>query len=350
MINQHINKIPLTYFGKRSLGAIKEIKEEKIAIIYSRSLEKNEIMEKIKDSLECKETLFIIPEKNSLAEIENMAKRINCEVLIAIGGGNIIDFSKLLRLKIENPDLDISSVNQSTSLKQDLKLITIPSTPSTGSQVTPIAITHNEKGEKMIVVNNGLIPNEVILSPHLLSSLNKNQMAEFICDIFAHSAESYISRMTNSFIQNLAEMNLKKLNENWKLYKEDGNDLSVLDSLAINGQIGGICQGNAYTGVMHALAHQLEILKKVGHSKALLNIIKPVLEWYKKETNEEIYDTLINLFNELDLEKYKEDIFKDVNKSELIKGALLDPSIKTSPIIFNEEKLNNLIKWMLTKK
>jgi len=353
MISQYLNKIPVTYYGKRSLEVLKEIKKEDITIVYSKSIEKNEEFQKIKASLINKRINWIIPKENTITEINKTAKEINkSELIIAVGGGNIIDFSKLLRIKINNPEIDLTQIKNITLLEKNIDLIVIPSTPSTGSQVTPIAITHNrERKEKVIIINEGNIPELVILSPQLLITISEKQMAEFICDIFAHSIEAYLSRLTNIFVQDLAEMNLKKLVENWKIYREKNNDLIVLEKIAMNGQIGGICQGNAYVGVMHSIAHQLELLNGVSHSKALLHIIKSVLEWYKKETEKEIYTQFINYFDELEIESYKEDIFKgNIDEEELIKKIISDPSIKTSPIIFNEEKVRDLVKWILMKK
>tara|TARA_Y100000034_G_C6745211_1_gene330937 strand:- start:38 stop:568 length:531 start_codon:yes stop_codon:yes gene_type:complete len=176
-------------------------------------------------------------------------------------------------------------------------------------------------------------------------------MAEFICDIFAHSTESYFSRLTNNFIQNLAEMNIRELIENWKEYcKKEKDNLETLNKIAMNGQIGGICQGNAYVGVMHAIAHQVETLTGIGHSKVLLNIIPSCLEWYFKKTDEKMYTKFLDYFNKLNLNEYFEDVFLGLNQKELISKTLKDPSIKTSPIIFNEETTREIIQWISTKK
>jgi alcohol dehydrogenase class IV len=175
-------------------------------------------------------------------------------------------------------------------------------------------------------------------------------MAEFICDIFAHSVEAYISRLTSPLIMDLAEMNVLKLIDNWKSYLEDPENLNILGKIAMNGQIGGICQGNAFVGVMHALTHQIELLTGLGHSRILLNIIRPVLEWYSKNSDLEICEVFMKQFDELKLEEYRENILEDVDLEKLAIKSLEDPSIKTSPVIFNEDKIRGLIKWISTKK
>ena len=353
MFKQYINPVPKTYYGRRSLDILREIKPENLVMVHSKTLEGNEEFGKICSLLKEKKVTFIVPEKNTFELINETAKTLPKNTLIiGIGGGNIMDFSKLLRLKVDNPDVDLTKVINSDNLNKKTELILIPSTPSTGSQVTPIAITHDkENRKKIIIINEYNIPNLAVLSPQILTTISENQMAEFLCDIFAHSVESYLSRLTSSFIQNLAEMNLKTLIDNWKKYKETKNNLAVLERISINGQVGGICQGNAYVGVMHALAHQLEIMAGISHSRALMHLIRPVLEWYKEKIGQEIYGRFIEYFDELNLGDYqKKGVFENIDKEELILSTLNDPSIKTSPIIFDEEKVRNLVKWILTKK
>jgi alcohol dehydrogenase class IV len=351
MFNQYLNKIPLTYYGRRGLDILSDLKKKKIIIVYSKSIEKSEELAKILEKLKENSVEKISPVANTLNEINIFSKKIkDCDAIISIGGGNIIDFSKLLSLKIDNPELSISELNKSTSVSKKIELIVIPSTPSTGSQVTPIAITHNEKKEKIILIHDNLIPDIVILYSPLLVSISKEQMAEFFCDIFAHCAESYLSRLTNHFVQGISDSVIKKLPQDWSDYLTNPSDISVLDKISFDGQIGGICQGNSYTGVMHAIAHQIETVSEMGHSKILLNLIKPVLEWYNKNDDKKIYLDLIKSFNKLGFDKYKENIFKDINLENLVVKILNDPAIKTSPIIFNEEKILDLIKWISIKK
>ena len=182
MISPQINKIPKTYYGRRSISSLRSVLQKKIAVIYSKSLEKNEEFQKIRNQLIEKDPIYINPKENTLNEVLKISEQIkDKELIIAVGGGNILDFSKLLKLKIDNPDLELSNVNNLTLVKQKTQLIAIPSTPSTGSQVTSIAITHNqEKNEKIIVLNEKLIPDLVILSPQLLSTLNTKQMVKGI--------------------------------------------------------------------------------------------------------------------------------------------------------------------------
>ena len=349
MYNQNLNRIPKTYFGRRSQDVLREIKGKNIVIISSKILVEIEDIKKIVDLLSGNEVRLIISEHNNIEEINKISAEIKkTDKIISIGGGNILDFSKLICLKLDNPDLDLKSINQANA-KRKTELIAIPSTPSTGSQVTPVAITHTENGEKVIIVNESLIPDLVILSPFLLKSISQEKMAEFICDIFAHTVEAHVSRLSNFFIRELAELNLNLLLSSWKKYKENPEDTDALEKIAMCGQIGGICQGNAFVGIMHSIAHQVEPIQKMEHSAILLEVILPVLQYYKEKTNQEIYSKFIDYFNELGL-KGKHNIFEGADEEELSKKILNDPSIKTSPIIFDQAKVMELIKWIKMKK
>ena len=353
MFNQIINPIPKTHFGRKSISILRKIKQKRILIIFSKTIEKNGFLDKVKEQLLDKEVNCISPNHNNLEELNEVCNVAgNTEVIISLGGGSILDFSKLLRIKLDNPEANLEQINPLLDLNKNIPLIAIPTTPSTGSQVTPIAIIFDkEKNEKRIFLNEALIPDRVILDPQFLSTINKRQMAEFICDIFAHSVESYLSRLSNFFIKNLAEMNIKNLVDNWKEYNQkEPIDSDILDKIAINGQIGGICQGNAYVGIIHAIVHQLEVLKGISHSRALLNVISPCLEWYLKTTNNEIYSKFLDSFNQMKLGEYYEDILSGVDTEELAIRTLKEPSIKTSPVIFNEEMVKEVIQWISMKK
>ena len=111
--------------------------------------------------------------------------------IIALGGGSVIDAAKLMKLKYESPEADLEElaapfldirkrvIQYPKEKVNRARLIAIPTTSGTGSEVTPFAVMiDKERGRKVTLVDYSLSPDVAIVDPQFVMSMPKGLTAE----------------------------------------------------------------------------------------------------------------------------------------------------------------------------
>ena len=139
------------------------------------------------------------------------------DVIIAIGGGSPMDAAKGMWLFYEHPDADIEGLKlkfmdirkrtyKFPKLGEKAKMVAIPTTSGTGSEVTSFAvISDKEKNKKYPLADYELTPDVAIVDPDLVMSLPKSVTADTGMDVLTHALEAYVSNMASDYTDGLAE-------------------------------------------------------------------------------------------------------------------------------------------------
>jgi len=201
--------------------------------------------------------------------------------LIAVGGGSVMDAAKAMRLFFAHPDLDFHSL-ETTFLdprkrviqypppsRDGLKLVAIPTTSGTGSEVTPFAvITDGERGRKVPLYDNSLIPDIAIIDPELVRGLPPSVTADTGFDALTHALEAAVSVFASEFTDALAFQAARLVFEHLPRVYRDGSDMESRAKMHNAACMAGLAFANAFVGVNHALAHSLGAIFKVPHGRA----------------------------------------------------------------------------------
>ena len=143
-------------------------------------------------------------------------KNFRPDVIIALGGGSPIDAAKGMWLFYEYPDADpeglrlkFMDIRKRTykfpKLGTKCKMVAIPTTSGTGSEVTSFAvITDKEKNKKYPLADYELTPDVAIVDPDLVMSLPKSITADTGMDVLTHALEAYVSNMASDYTDGLA--------------------------------------------------------------------------------------------------------------------------------------------------
>ena len=139
-----------------------------------------------------------------------IARANNIQVIIAVGGGSVIDMAKLIKSFYLSPgnEKDISTGNKEV-IDPCMPLIAIPTTAGPGSEATHFAVVYI-KDKKFSVASSCLLPEAVILDGSLVLSGNKYQKSCNVLDAMAQAIESYWSSSSteDSRMYSLAALNL----------------------------------------------------------------------------------------------------------------------------------------------
>lgn len=191
------------------------------------------------------------------------------DVLIGLGGGSVLDATKLLSVMSTNA-LPLRSMVGTDKVKQEgIPVILIPTTSGTGSEVTPNAIvTLPDEELKEGVVSRHLLPSLVILDPILTLSLPPSITAATGMDAFTHSFESFISNKANPISDMFAMQSMRLIARSIIEAYEDGDNIAARHDMLLGSTYGGMALTSAGTAAVHALAYPLGGKFHIPHGEA----------------------------------------------------------------------------------
>ena len=165
------------------------------------SAKKSGLYDKVKDSLKAEgidSVLFDKVAQNPLtttaAEGAAFAKDNGCDVVVAIGGGSIMDCAKAIAFLAVN-DGDVSDyIFGKKASDTALPIILIPTTCGTGSEGNGIAVlTNPDNGDKKSLRCNAIVAKVSIVDPECMMTMPKHVLASVGFDALCHNMESYLS-------------------------------------------------------------------------------------------------------------------------------------------------------------
>ncbi len=347
---------PEVYYGKGSVSILKSIECSRILFLVSGSVQKTPLFEKVRGYFEGKEAREEVVAAPAAAFVVSLVQKYASgwipEVIIAVGGGKVLDTAKVVRVMLDNRDVTFDYLKQNQFVTSiTTKLVAVPTTPGTGSETNPIAVIKDQAGIKMPYINQGFVPDVAILDNGFMETLGEKEIYEFAADIFSHAAEGSVSVAGTPLLSAIATSSLKLLKDGFDKFKQDPKDPKGLSDVLYAGHLAGIVQGNAFVGVCHALAHTIEKQVKVSHGGSILLTLKPTLDWLKQATGKPEYDGFLAMYDAIGFDKYRaQDALKDIDKDAWADAALLDPSISTTPVRMKKDNILVLIDWILKSK
>ena len=213
------------------------------------------------------------------------------DVIIALGGGSAIDAAKGMWLFYEHPDADpeglklkFMDIRKRTykfpKLGVKAKMVAIPTTSGTGSEVTSFAVlTDKVKNKKYPLADYELTPDVAIVDPDLVMSLPKSITADTGMDVLTHAIESYVSNMASDYTDGLAEkaseLVVKYLIEAY----EHGDNKLAREKMHNASTIAGMAFTNAFLGINHSLAHKIGAEFHLPHGRINAILLPYVIKY-----------------------------------------------------------------------
>ena len=214
------------------------------------------------------------------------------DTIIAIGGGSSMDAAKGMWLFYEQPDVNFDDLKQKfmdirkrafryPELGKKSKLVCIPTTSGTGSEVTPFAvITDKEENKKYPLTDYSLTPTVAIVDPSLTMSLPKSITADTGMDVLTHATEAYVSTLASDFTDGLALQAVKMVFEYLPRAVNNGkNDPEAREKMHNASTLAGMAFANAFLGVNHSLAHKIGGEYHVPHGRANAILMPHVIRY-----------------------------------------------------------------------
>ena len=216
-------------------------------------------------------------------------QRADADAIIAVGGGSVMDAAKAMRLFHETPELNLRELSlpfldarkRIAAFPQKahaLRLVAIPTTAGTGSEVSPAAVI--SVGErKVTLVDYSLVPDMAIVDPQLTLTMPATVTADTGIDALTHALEAgvsiFASPFTDAFCMQAVNLILEALPRAYR----DGSDLEARTAMANAATIAGLAFSNAFVGLNHALAHAVGARFGIAHGRANAIFLPHVLRY-----------------------------------------------------------------------
>ncbi len=293
---------PKIYFERNSIQYLCDMKKvNKVFIVSDRTMLDLGFVNKITEQLNLRRdkvqvSLFCDvepdPDISTVRKGLEVMKAFQPDTIIALGGGSPMDCAKGMWLFYENEDIDFDDLKQKfmdirkrafryPEVGRKAKLVCIPTTSGTGSEVTPFAvISDKENNKKYPLADYALTPKVAIIDSEFTTMLPPSVTADTGMDVLTHALEAYVSVLSNDYTDGLAlqaiQMVFKYLP---RAVKNGKNDLEAREKMHNASTIAGMAFANAFLGMNHSLAHKVGAVFHTPHGRANAILLPHVIRY-----------------------------------------------------------------------
>ncbi len=276
---------------------------KKVLILTDKTLEKIGTLQIVIDALSGKDVEIAgifsdIPTDSSIDvinQIVKMYKELNCEAILALGGGSVIDTAKGTRMVLAQEKeniMDLAGCELITYGKH-IPFIVIPTTSGTGSEVTLVAVILNKlQNIKMEFISYYLVPDVAVLDPRMTLTLPKKISASTGIDALCHAVEAYTCLQKNPLSDAYATSAIEIIRDNLIDVVKNGGDKKLRLAMANASLMAGVAFSNSMVGVVHAIGHSVGAVSRVPHGDAM-SILLPHCMRFNKDKLEAEYAKLL---------------------------------------------------------
>ena len=274
-------------------------------IITDKGVRSNNLLAPIEAAFEATDAVIgyifdDVPPDSSLETVRTAAQLYrdnNCDSIIAVGGGSVIDTSKATNILVSEGGDDLLKYSGAHNLPKPLKpFFVIPTTSGTGSEVTMVAVVSDPaKNVKMAFASYYLMPHAAILDPRMTKTLPAHLTAMTAMDAMTHAVEAYTCMAANPISDAYATAAIQKISNNLFKVLDNPNDADGRLELAQASTMAGIAFSNSMVGLVHSLGHALGAVAHLPHGLCMNLFLPYVLEYNKEVNGDKIADLLLPL-------------------------------------------------------
>ncbi|MFW9908562.1 MAG: iron-containing alcohol dehydrogenase [Candidatus Thorarchaeota archaeon] len=267
--------VPRVAFGEDALDELELVKGENAIIITDSVIDGFGYSGRVKKILERNGWQVSVwkdaepdPRVSIVKSAAKAMQEVGADTIIAVGGGSVMDTAKAAWVLYVNPDMNLEALSpfDVLGLKQKARLISIPTTAGTGSEITrAIVVREDESGRKFATTNPELMAELAILDPEFVKDLPEKMTVYTGMDALTHAVEGYISVWKNDF-SDACSLKAIQLVFEW-LPKSVANlgDLQAREKMLVAAALAGMSFGNSQACLAHSMGHSLGSVLRLQH-------------------------------------------------------------------------------------
>jgi alcohol dehydrogenase len=286
------------------------------------------------------------------------------EMIVAIGGGSVMDAAKAINILLSNGGRIEDYFTPGNINKATLPLVAIPTTAGTASEVTEVSvITDTQNKRKVVIPDRKLAADYAILDCALTFGLPAHITAATGMDALTHAIEAYVSTLATPFTDTNAKTAMDIIVANIEHAVKDGQNKSARENMMIGSTMAGFAFNSAILGLVHAIAHPLGAHYDIPHGVAnaimlpyvmgynasacgekLLDIGQAIGLTRDECTGDRVEERLMVLNQSIGIPSLKSTGIKEDEFEFLASEVMKEPSIAMNPRLVKEEEVVALLK------
>lgn len=389
---------PEVYFNAGAVENLHELDARQVLVVSDSVLEAAGIVETVRRHLRTPHvhvhaTVTPEPDEAQARAGAEVMERVRPDVVVAVGGGSVLDAAKVMRLFWEHPEVTLRElalpfldarkrVAEYPQTTHRARLIAVPTTSGTGSEVSPGAvITVDDR--KLTLVDYSLVPDMAVVDPVLTLGLPPASTADTGIDALTHAVESAVSIFASPYSDAFCVQAARLVFDALPRAYADGSDLEARTAMSNAATLAGLAFSNAFLGVNHALAHAVGARFHLPHGRANAVFLPHVMAYnaslpskfmpapgyssyvapdkyaqlgwvlFGGRTDDErrrrLFDAVAGLLHDVGMPTTLKDAGVDEAEfeealPELARAAFADPSLRTNPRMPMLEELVGLLR------
>jgi alcohol dehydrogenase class IV len=291
--------VPQVVFGQDALSHLAELKGKSAFIVTDKNIVKLGLVDKVKEQLsQARIQASIFDEVEPDPSLQTVQKGVALmnqygpDLVVAVGGGSVMDAAKAMRVQYERPDIKPEEINPFISdlgLGAKCKLVCIATTSGSGAEATfAVVLTDTADQRKLSLINREIVPDIAIVDPELALAMPPQITADTGMDVLTHAVEGFTCAWKNDFADGLCIKATQLIFEYLPRAVKDGNDMEAREKMHNAACIAGIGYINALAAMAHAAGHSLGALFHIPHGRAV-GLFLPYTIEFIGEAREELW-------------------------------------------------------------
>lgn len=264
------------YFGDDALARLAALQATRVLVVSDPFVVSSGLIRLVTDQLERAKIPYtvykdVVPDPPLGKVIDGVRAAISAmpDCIVAVGGGSAIDLSKSVRKFAGQVDPTFRP-----------RLVCIPTTSGTGSEVTSFAvITDPETNVKIPLSEAEMTPDEAILDVEMVKSVPPQVTADTGMDVLTHAIEAYVSINNNEFSGALAEKAVEICGQFLLRSYASNEDTHARRKMHVASCLAGLAFNSASLGLNHGMAHQLGAQFHIPHGRANAILLPYIIEY-----------------------------------------------------------------------
>ncbi|WP_408633417.1 iron-containing alcohol dehydrogenase [Mycolicibacterium arenosum] len=240
------------------------------------------------------------PKDHEIAAGYQYYREHGCDVLIALGGGSVIDAAKGVAILAANGGniLDYAGVDKATMPIPPL--VVVPTTSGTGADVSQFCIvTDTARNTKITILGRALVPDITVIDPRVLTTMPEWLNAATGLDALTHGIEAFVSLGHNQLTDHHALRAVAMVTDNLVDTIDRPDEMGARVLMAQASLEAGLAFTNAILGAAHAMSHQVGGLLDLPHG-VINGVLLPHVIRFNAESDPAPYATIANCLNLVD--------------------------------------------------
>lgn len=219
-----------------------------------------------------------------------------CDVIIALGGGSVIDCAKGIGIVSANGGdiLDYEGVDQIP--RPGPPLICIPTTAGTSADISQFAIINNTgKRYKIAIISKSVVPDVALVDPETTTTMPPYLTACTGLDALTHAVEAYVSTASSPVVDVHALAAIALVNAYLPTAIADPGNIEARENMSLASLQAGLAFSNASLGAVHAMAHSLGGYLNLPHGESNALLLDHVIR-FNYESSRDRYQRIGAMF------------------------------------------------------